>query len=137
MSLPWSMHSNSLNCFFVGSDNFFLALIAWTYILRLDNIEGALSQQLKSFPKIQGQSCAPPITFVMFSRLAGASLKSNLRQDKLSSMFYLAALHPSLKSSCSICNQQLPKLNTVFPVSFSTHSCITSYNSVKIMSIHK
>jgi hypothetical protein len=28
-------------------------------------------------------------------------------------MFHLVALHPSLKSSCSICNQQLPKLNTV------------------------
>jgi hypothetical protein len=60
-------------------------------------------------------NCAHPVTSVKSSRLAGASLKSHLRQDKLSAMFHLAALHPSLKSSCSICNQQLPKLNTVFP----------------------
>jgi hypothetical protein len=43
--------------FFVGSDSFALALIASTYILRLGNIE-VLSQQLKHFPKFQGQSCA-------------------------------------------------------------------------------
>ena len=81
-----------------------------------------LSQQLKHFPKIQGQSCVPPLTFVMSSRLAGESLKRHRRQDKLSAMFQLAALQPSLKSSCNICNQQLPKLNTVFTVSFCRSS---------------
>jgi hypothetical protein len=104
---------------FVGSDSFVLALIASTYIFRLGDIEGALSAT-ETFPK--NPSCAPPITFFKSSHLAGASVKNHRRQDKLSSIFHLAALHPSLKSSCS--NQQLPKLNTVFPVSFSTLSCI-------------
>ena len=106
------MHSSSLNDCFVGSDSFYFSF---------DSINMHLAiRQLKRFPKIQGQSCAPPVTFVKSSRLAGASLKSHRRQDKLSSMFHLAALHQSLKSSCSICNQQLPKLNKVFPFFLST-----------------
>ena len=107
---------------FVGSDSFVLALIASTYILRLGDIDGALSAT-ETFPKNPRAKLCTPLTLVKSSRLAGASLKRHRRQDKLSSMFHLVALHPSLKSSCSICNQQLPKLNTVFPVSFSTLSC--------------
>jgi hypothetical protein len=69
------------------------------------------------FPRIQGQSCASPVTFVMSSSLIGASLKSHLRQDKLSSMIHLAALHPSLKS-CSICNQAHYSKTKLFPSDF-------------------
>jgi hypothetical protein len=49
--------------------------------------------------------------------------QSYLRQDKLSSMFHLVALHLFLISSWGISNPQLPKLNKMFPVSFSTLSC--------------
>ena len=134
MSLSWSMHANTLICFFVVGSDSFLTFDSINIHLEIRQYWGC---SISNWNVSQGQSCAPPLTFVKSSILAGASLKSHLKQDKLSSMFHLAALHRSLKSSCGICIQQLSKLNTVFPVSFSTLSCITSYNPVKIMSIHK
>ena len=78
----------------------------------------------ETFPKNPRAKLCTPCNFCnVFSPGRGILKKIHRRQDKLSSMFHLAALHPSLKSSCSICNQQRPKFNTVFPVFFSTLSC--------------